>query len=119
MALADRDALMDDTHRTDNPAAAVELDDAFEKRAELARQRPALNRPGRTPGTGEIVVRPNDANEAEGNTVAMLRVLHAAQRWPSAPHQIVPPVPALDVVMLTPERRSPITRTFRRGSRAR
>lgn len=44
-ALADRDAIMDDV-AGDNPAVAVELDDAFEEKAELARQRPALNRAG-------------------------------------------------------------------------
>jgi len=43
--LADRDAIMDDI-AGDNPAVAVELDDAFEEKAELARQRPALNRAG-------------------------------------------------------------------------
>ncbi|TAH48794.1 MAG: type II toxin-antitoxin system RelE/ParE family toxin [Betaproteobacteria bacterium] len=87
MAMADRDAIMDYIAE-DNPAAAVELDDEFEKKAELARQRPTLYRPGRMPGTREIVVRPNYVVvyriEDEGDTVAVLRVLHAAQRWPTA-----------------------------------
>lgn len=73
----------------DNPTAAAELDDEFEARAEQARQRPSLCRTGRVQGTREIVVRPNYVMvyriEDDGNTVAMLRVLHAAQKWPPAP----------------------------------
>lgn len=84
MAMADRNAIMNYI-ADDNPAAAVELDDEFEKKAELARQRSTLYRPGRMPGTREIVVRPNYVVvyhiEDEGDTVAVLRVLHAAQQW--------------------------------------
>ncbi|MBS0544264.1 MAG: hypothetical protein JSR40_11075 [Proteobacteria bacterium] len=79
----------------DNPAVAVELDDAFEEKAELARQCPALNRPGRTPGTREIAVRPNDSivcrSEDDGNAVAMRRVVKAPQRESSAPQSIAAP----------------------------
>lgn len=85
MAMADRDAIMDYI-AADNPVAAVELDDAFEEKAELARQRPTLYRPGRIPGTREIVVRPTYVMvyriEDDGDTVVVLRVLHAAQQWP-------------------------------------
>lgn len=83
--MADRDAIMDYI-AADNPVAAVELDDAFEEKAELARQRPTLYRPGRIPGTREIVVRPTYVMvyriEDDGDTVVVLRVLHAAQQWP-------------------------------------
>lgn len=86
MALADRDTIMDYIAQ-DNPTAAVELDDDFEAKAEQARQRPTLYRAGRVRGTREIVVRPNYVMvyriEDEGGTVAMLRVLHAAQKWPA------------------------------------
>lgn len=86
MALADRDTIMDYIAQ-DNPTAAVELDDDFEAKAEQARQRPTLYRAGRVKGTREIVVRPNYVMvyriEDEGGTVAVLRVLHAAQRWPA------------------------------------
>lgn len=85
MAMADRDAIMDYI-AADNPVAAVELDDAFEEKAELARQRPTLYRPGRIPDTREIVVRPTYVMvyriEDDGDTVVVLRVLHAAQQWP-------------------------------------
>jgi addiction module RelE/StbE family toxin len=85
MALTDRDTIMDYIAQ-DNPAAAIELDDEFEAKAEQARQRPTLYRSGRMRGTREIVVRPNYVMvyriEDEGQTVAVLRVLHAAKKWP-------------------------------------
>ncbi|MEO8410609.1 MAG: type II toxin-antitoxin system RelE/ParE family toxin [Propionivibrio sp.] len=87
MAFADRDTIMDYIAQ-DNPAAAVELDDDFEIKAEDARHRPTLYRTGRVQGTREIVVRPNYIMvyriEDEGGTVAVLRVLHAAQQSPPA-----------------------------------
>jgi toxin ParE1/3/4 len=87
MALADRDTIMDYIAQ-DNPAAAIELDDEFEAKAEQARQSPTLYKTGRVRGTREIVVRPNYVMvyriEDEGDTLAVLRVLHAAQQWPPA-----------------------------------
>ena len=87
MALADRETIMDYIAQ-DNPAAAIELDDEFEAKAEQARQRPTLYKTGRVRGTREIVVRPNYVMvyriEDEGGTLAVLRVLHAAQQWPPA-----------------------------------
>ena len=87
MALADRETIMDYIAQ-DNPAAAIELDDEFEAKAEQARQRPTLYKTGRVRGTREIVVRPNYVMvyriEDEGDTLAVLRVLHAAQQWPPA-----------------------------------
>jgi toxin ParE1/3/4 len=75
MALADRDTIMDYIAQ-DNPAAAIELDDEFEAKAEQARQSPTLYKTGRVRGTREIVVRPN--------YVMVYRMLHAAQQWPPA-----------------------------------
>ena len=87
MALADRDTIMDYIAQ-DNPAAAIELDDEFEAKAEQARQRPTLYQPGRVRGTREIVVRPNYVMvyriEDDGDTLAVLRVLHAVRQWPPA-----------------------------------
>lgn len=84
-ALADREAIMDYIAQ-DNPAAAIALDDEFEARAEQARQRPTMYRIGRVRGTREIVVRPNYVMvyriEDDGDTLAVLRVKHAAQQWP-------------------------------------
>ncbi len=91
MAMADREAIMDYIG-ADNPVAAIELDDAFEEKAELARQRPTLYRLGRIAGTREIVVRPSYVMvyriEDEGGTVAVLRVLHAAQQWPPSEYGV-------------------------------
>ncbi len=85
MALADRETIMDYI-ALDNPAAAIELDEEFEAKAEQARQRPTLYKPGRVRGTREIVVRPNYVMvyqvEDGGEVVTVLRVLHAAQKWP-------------------------------------
>ncbi|WP_206611707.1 type II toxin-antitoxin system RelE/ParE family toxin [Acidithiobacillus sulfuriphilus] len=83
MALEDREAIMDYIAQ-DNPAAAVELDDEFEAKAEQAREQPKLYRAGRMKGTREIVVRPNYmmVYRIEDDTVTVLRVLHAAQKWP-------------------------------------
>jgi len=83
MALADRDAIMMYIAQ-DNPTAAIDLDLEFEAKAENARQRPKLYKAGRVKGTREIVVRPNYVMvyRLEGDAVEVLRVLHAAQRWP-------------------------------------
>ena len=83
MSLADRDAIMEYIAR-DNPTAAIDLDIEFEAKADNARQRPKLYKPGRVKGTREIVVRPNYVMvyRVSGDLVEVLRVLHAAQPWP-------------------------------------
>jgi len=88
MALEDRAAIMTFI-ATDNATAAVELDLEFEAKAEIARQRPTLYKPGRVTGTREIVVRPSYVMvyRVLPDAVEVLRVLHAAQRWPSGDKQ--------------------------------
>lgn len=83
LALSDRDEIMQFI-AADNPIAAIELDDEFEAKAEQARLRPTLYRPGRVDGTREIVVRPNYVMVyiADDETVTVLRVLHATKQWP-------------------------------------
>ena len=83
MALADRDAIMMYIAQ-DNPTAAINLDLEFEAKAENARKRPTLYKPGCMRGTREIVVRPNYVMvyRVTGDRVEVLRVLHAAQQWP-------------------------------------
>lgn len=75
MAEADRESIFDYIAQ-DNPGAALDLE----------RQRPTLYKPGRVKGTREIVVRPNYVMvyrvEDDGGTLCVLRVLHAAQKWP-------------------------------------
>ena len=83
LSLVDRDAIMEYIGQ-DNPTAAIDLDLEFEAKAEDARRRPKLYKPGRMQGTREIVVRPNYVMvyRVTGDLVEVLRVLHAAQKWP-------------------------------------
>ncbi len=74
----------------DNPAAALALDEEFEAKADLLPEHPTLYKPGRMKGTREIVVRPNYimVYAIQGNTIVILRVLHAAQQWPAEKNKI-------------------------------
>jgi len=86
MALADREAILHYIAQ-DNVQAAIELDEEFEAKAETARQRPTLYKAGRVKGTRELVVRPNYVMvyRVQQDAVEFLRVLHAAQQWPTQP----------------------------------
>ena len=69
----------------DNVDAALRLLDEIEAKTEKLRHRPKLYRRGRVAGTREMVVRSNYlviyAEDAQ--VVTILRILHAAQRWPA------------------------------------
>jgi toxin ParE1/3/4 len=82
-AEADRNRIYDYIE-SDNPRAAVELDQQFERRAAQLITHPMIGRGGRVENTRELVVRPNYLliYDIEGDTIRILRVLHAAQRWP-------------------------------------
>ena len=81
-AIADRDAIFDYIE-TDNPAAALALDELFSEKAERLADHPKLGRPGRVDGTRELVVHENYilVYDIAGDLVRILRVLHAARRW--------------------------------------
>lgn len=81
--MADRARIMDYIAQ-DNPAAALDLDIEFEDKADRLPENPKLYKPGRLKGTREIVVRPNYVMvyAITGDTITILRVLHAAQQWP-------------------------------------
>ena len=83
LSLADRESIMEYIAR-DNSTAAIDLDLQFEAKAENARQRPKLYKPGRMKGTREIVVQPNYVMvyRVTGDLVEILRVLHTARQWP-------------------------------------
>ncbi len=85
MAIADRDTIMEHI-AADNATAAVELDAEFEAHADHACRTPTLYKPGRIKGTREIVVHPNDVMiyRVEAAAIVIVRVLHAAQQWPTA-----------------------------------
>jgi toxin ParE1/3/4 len=83
-ASADREAIYDYIE-SDNPRAALELDEQFARRATQLLTRPMIGRPGRVPTTRELVVRPNYVlvYDLDGDMIRILRVLHAAQQWPT------------------------------------
>jgi len=71
----------------ENPAAAWRLKDEIDTRIAHLPAHPRLYKAGREQGTREMVVVPNYlVVYAESTTgITILRILHAAQQWPSAP----------------------------------
>ena len=69
----------------DNPAAALHLDQRLSEAAQHLVEHPDLGRPGRVPGTRELVIHQNYilVYDSGGDRVRVLRVLHAARQWPA------------------------------------
>jgi addiction module RelE/StbE family toxin len=65
-------------------ARAIALGDTLMHKAEQLDPHPMLGRAGRVQGTRELVVHPNHLliYRMVGQAVEVLRVTHAAQRWP-------------------------------------
>ena len=73
----------------DNPSAALRLYEAIRAHVELLADQPGLGRPGRVPGTRELVVPRTPylvayTVDPGTQTLAVLRVLHGARRWPES-----------------------------------
>ena len=68
----------------DNPRAAIEIGDMLIRKAAQLDQHPALGRAGRVKGTRERVAHPNYIliYRVVGKVAEILRVKHAAQKWP-------------------------------------
>ena len=68
----------------DNPAAAQALKDEIADKVSHLPGNPRLYRAGRVQGTREMVVRSNYivVYAEGGQAITVLRVLHAARRWP-------------------------------------
>jgi addiction module RelE/StbE family toxin len=70
----------------DNPDAAVRVVGAITAAVDHLAKHPAMGRAGRVPGTRELVV-PNlpyiIPYRVRGEAVEILRVFHAARRWPA------------------------------------
>ncbi|MBN6773132.1 type II toxin-antitoxin system RelE/ParE family toxin [Pseudomonas granadensis] len=82
-ALDDRDRIMNRIGQ-DNPEAAADLDDVFESKGDIARQRPTLYKKGKVEGTREIVAASNYVivYTIKDEYVEVLRIIHARQQWP-------------------------------------
>lgn len=82
-AIQDRETIYDYIE-TDNPTAALTLDELFEKKASRLVDHPDLGRRGRAGGTRERVVHQRYVliYDVTGDSVRVLRVLHAARKWP-------------------------------------
>ena len=64
--------------------AALELDKLFSTKATKLTTVPQLGKPGRVPGTRELVAHKRYVlvYEVAGNQIQVLRVLHTARKWP-------------------------------------
>jgi toxin ParE1/3/4 len=70
----------------DNPAAAVRVVQAITEAVNFLKQYPAMGRPGRIPGTRELVVSDTPyiiPYRVRENEVEIIRVFHAARRGPT------------------------------------
>lgn len=70
----------------DNPAAAIALDTLFSRRTRQLATHPDIARPGRVTGTRALVVHEDciAIYDRTGDTMRILRILHAARQWPPA-----------------------------------
>lgn len=68
----------------DNPQAAIEMGDMLIEKAKQLDEHPKLGRVGRVKGTRELVAHPNYIliYRIVGEVAEVLRVKHAAQKWP-------------------------------------
>lgn len=83
-ALANLEALAQYIARN-NPAAARRVVAAIERAVALVAHYPALGTPGRVEGTRELVAPGTPyivPYRVRGQTVQILRVFHAARKWP-------------------------------------
>ncbi len=69
----------------DNPAAALAIDELFSEKAARLSDYPGLGRPGRVPGTRELVVHQNYIiiYDIAADLLRILRILHATKQWPA------------------------------------
>lgn len=84
MALSDLDELMDYIAK-DNPEAATKVAEKIWETTRMLSDHPAMGKPGRVPGTREIVAAGTAyiiPYRVVANEVQILRVLHGARKWP-------------------------------------
>lgn len=85
-SVKDREGIYDFIE-ADNPVAALEMDEMFSEKALRLLDHPGLGRLGRMTGTRELVVHANYilVYDMKGDQIRVLRLLHAARRWPPLP----------------------------------
>jgi addiction module RelE/StbE family toxin len=86
-ALADLEGIQDYLIKR-NPAAALRMVKVLRQAAARLSQFPERGRPGRWPGTRELVVSRTPyilPYRVKSDAVEVLRVFHNAQRWPRRP----------------------------------
>jgi len=69
----------------DNPSAAAQVARRIRRAAKMLTEYPAAGRPGRVLNTRELVVSGTPyilPYRVRGNVLEILRVLHAARKWP-------------------------------------
>jgi len=83
LANADRKAIREYIAQ-DNPAAALAIDELISEHSNRLAEHPELGRPGRIAGTRELVAHPHYIviYDTSADWVRILRVLHAARKWP-------------------------------------
>lgn len=70
-----------------NPAAAARVVATIQHAVDQLARYPAMGRPGRVPGTRELVVSETPyviPYRVRGDRVEILRVFHGARKWPPA-----------------------------------
>ena len=69
---------------TDNPPAAARMDEMFSDCASRLAKHPKLGRPGKVPGTRELVAHEHYrlVYEVVSDTVWILTLIHTARLWP-------------------------------------
>ena len=83
-ALANLNAEADYIAR-DSPAAAGRIEEKITQSIDGLRQRPAMGRPGRVPGTRELVIPGTPyivPYRVRNEVVEILRVFHTSRKWP-------------------------------------
>ena len=86
LALADLEELMAFI-AADRPQAATAMAAKIWRAVQRLHDQPAMGRPGRVPGTRELVVAGTPfivPYRCKGNEIQILRVLHGARKWPAA-----------------------------------
>ena len=73
----------------DNPIAALDSDELLSEKAARLVDHPGLGRPGRIQATRELVAHRNYIliYDVAGDSVRVLRVLHAVRQWPPVKHR--------------------------------